>query len=1380
MPPRNKNEQVISPSRCGKDVLCEQVMAMFAVFEHSSDGIFIIDVNWIESGDISKGSISVKSLDFHLHTANLAARKMLSIYRDQQNVPLQECFSSDTFLTIRVNLIHCIQTRQAITYEAYFKVEHGCYMLRTTLTPAFAPDGNISKIIGFCQDITEHKRLEAEIRLLQNITLAIANAPDFHATLGMAIAQVCQATGWDYGEAWVPSPKDNLLKCSPAWYGSGLEDQSGANLNSELAADLAQEIFRQAIASEQYELNSSICCATLPPKFLLAKFRTWSESLTFSSNMGIPGRVWFCKQPEWHQDVSQEPDESFFRAKIAKKIGLKSALGIPIIANEQVLAVLVFFMFASRTEDQHIIELVLTVAHQLGEVIGRKQAELALGESQRKLKSLVDSLPGIVFSCTHDSEWSIIYLSEGCLHLTGYTSKELVGKNKLISYHEITHPEDLPKILQAIDLAIANQQPYIVEYRIFTKIGQEKWLWEKGSGIFDHTGKVLGLEGFITDITERKQAEESLKIQARVLEKMVEGVTVSDENGVICFTNLAFEQMFGYEKDELKGQPISILAAEPPEENAKIIAKIIKKLNQQGAWIGELNNQKKDGTLLTTYAHISVLEISGNNYWIWVQEDITERKKSEEALRQAEAKYRSIFENAVEGIFQTTTDGNYLIANPMLARIYGYDSPSELISTVRDIEQQLYVDPNRRIEFMKILQKNDAVWNFESQIYRKDRSIIWISENARAIRDEHNQLLGYEGTVEDITQRKEAENELFKRDILLQGIAEAMNYLLTDSNHKQAVMKALETLGKTAGVDRVYICETHPHHPTQEIATSMRFEWTRDLIEPTINQPSRQNQPYHNLGMTFVYETLSMGISVNGLTRDFPPLTRQFLEQYGILSILMVPILVNQKFWGYVGFDDCHHHRYWTKGEELILMAIAASIGGSLQRYQAEEMMRHQAFHDRLTNLPNRMLFDHRLPIALENAKTRGHKLAVCFLDLDRFKLINDSLGHAIGDQLLQHTATRLHHCLREGDTIARWGGDEFILLLPHVNTHEDAAKVAGRILESLQPAFYIEGNQLYITCSIGIALYPSDGTDAETLIKNADFALYRAKDNGRNNFQLYDQAMNSKASELLILENNLHPALEREEFLVYYQPQINVETGMITRMEALVRWQHPKLGLIAPDEFIPLAEDNGLILSIGEWVLKTACAQNKAWQQAKLGKVRVAVNLSARQFQQPNVVETIANILAHTGLEPHLLELEITETTAMRDVDFTRTVLRELRAMGVHLSMDDFGIGYASLNYLKKFPFHTLKIDRSFVRELEQSSEDAAIIRAIITLAQCLNLSVVAEGVETAAQRDLLLNLNCKEMQGFLFSKPLNTENATNFLIHRLNQLEITGLKLS
>ncbi|MEG4332910.1 EAL domain-containing protein [Microcoleus sp. AT9_A2] len=446
----------------------------------------------------------------------------------------------------------------------------------------------------------------------------------------------------------------------------------------------------------------------------------------------------------------------------------------------------------------------------------------------------------------------------------------------------------------------------------------------------------------------------------------------------------------------------------------------------------------------------------------------------------------------------------------------------------------------------------------------------------------------------------------------------------------------------------------------------------------------------------------------------------------------------------------------WTSEEQKLAQSLGTHLYMAAMQRRVEAMIRHQASHDPLTGLPNRLLFNERLSLALASAHQNGEMLAVIFLDLDRFKNVNDTLGHPVGDLLLQSVSRRLTNCLRVGDSMARWGGDEFTVLLYNINTPEEATKICQLIIQSLSTPFDFEGLELYIKASLGIALAPYDGEDAETLLKNADAAMYKAKQKGRNNYQFYTQAIGSKVSEDLNLENHLYKALKNSEFVLHYQPQINLNTGKIVGMEALIRWQHPERGLIPPDRFIPLAEETGLICQIDEWVMRTACLQNRAWQLLGLPPMRIAVNLSARQFLQPHTVQTIAEILSETKLNPEYLEIEITESIAMTDVSFTVSVLQQLQDMGINISLDDFGTGYSSLWSLKNFPLNNLKIDKSFVADLVTGSSGATIVKLAIALGQGLNLQVIAEGVETAEQLAFLRSHKCDMGQGYFFSKPI------------------------
>lgn len=552
-------------------------------------------------------------------------------------------------------------------------------------------------------------------------------------------------------------------------------------------------------------------------------------------------------------------------------------------------------------------------------------------------------------------------------------------------------------------------------------------------------------------------------------------------------------------------------------------------------------------------------------------------------LKHAEEKYRSIFEDAVIGIFQATPDGHPISINRAMADIHGYSSPEELIANVRNAVQELFVDPHRMIEVMRLLRGNDTVRDVELELYRKDRSKRWALANIRAVRDALGKVILIEGTMSDITERKHAQ--------------EQVNYL---------------------------------------------------------------------------------------------------------------------------------------------------------------------AYYDALTGLANRTLLQDRLSQALAGATRRSEKVALLFLDLDRFKIINDSLGHSFGDLLLKEVAARLTDLARAQDTVARIGGDEFLIALTGIKDIPDIAVATDRIMNAITSGFLIQGRQFHISGSIGVSIFPEHGQDSETLIKNADAAMYIAKENGRNAYRFFSDDMNAQVVERMTLEHGLRTALDNHQLFLVYQPEADISTGQIIGYEALLRWNHPELGLVPPDRFIRVAENSGLIVPIGEWVLKTACQAARYWQDQGLLPVPVAVNVSAIQFRHDGFLDAVLRVLQETGLAPCYLELELTESLLMANLDVTHSVLRSLQAIGVKLSIDDFGTGYSSLSYLRQFHVGKLKIDRSFVRNIPSNTDDAAITTAIIGMAKNLNLKVIAEGVENNDQLAFLRAHGCDEVQGYYLSKPLMRDQVT------------------
>lgn len=477
-----------------------------------------------------------------------------------------------------------------------------------------------------------------------------------------------------------------------------------------------------------------------------------------------------------------------------------------------------------------------------------------------------------------------------------------------------------------------------------------------------------------------------------------------------------------------------------------------------------------------------------------------------------------------------------------------------------------------------------------------------------------------------------------------------------------------------------------------------------------------------------------------------------------------------------------------TQGHvEMLQQANANLIIASIEAHKLTEQVESSkvkldrlAHYDGLTDLPNRMLLQDRLGQAIEGARRQGRRFAVLFMDLDRFKHINDSLGHGVGDHLLQSVAQRLVECVRQSDTVSRQGGDEFVLLLPEVEHAEDAAQTAQKILAALSLPHHIANHDLHISISIGISVYPDDGESVEALLQCADTAMYHAKESGRNNFKFFEQDMNARAVERQTIESHLRLALHRHEFILHYQPKIDLASGAIVGVEALVRWQHPQRGLLQPLEFVPIAEDSGLIRPIGRWVLREACRQAQAWLQAGLPPITMAVNTSALEFRAGDFFDNLCLTLEETGLAPSSLEIELTESVLIRDAECSATVLRDIAKLGVKLAIDDFGTGYSSLSYLKEFPIDTLKIDKSFVNQMSSSADDTSIVNAIISMGKSLRKRTIAEGVESTEQYGCLLALKCDEGQGFYFGRPVTADALSSVLKTGLTLFAPPGSRLN
>ena len=692
-----------------------------------------------------------------------------------------------------------------------------------------------------------------------------------------------------------------------------------------------------------------------------------------------------------------------------------------------------------------------------------------------------------------------------------------------------------------------------------------------------------------------------------------------------------------------------------------------------------------------------------------------ERKCAEQALRENEEKHRAILESIAEPYYEVDLKGNLVLINTAFRQLLGY--PEHELLGMNNREFQVPEVAARVFQkFNNVYRTGVPTTGYDWELVRKDGSKVLVEASIHLVKDAHGQPVGFRGMLRDVTARRQSEQALRESEERFRSLTELSSDWYWEQDSEFRFIR-FEGRGKAS-------FENYLRKTAEEIGF--------DVVESgweSYRGPQEARKPYRDVVMSYILRGEHRYFNVSG-----------------------EPIFSDDgRFRGYRG--------------------VSRDI---TERKRAEQRIQYLATHDELTGIPNRAKFSRTLNVAIESARHGDGKFAVLFIDLDRFKTINDSLGHAPGDTLLKETAARLGQVLRCNDVVARLGGDEFVVLVEEVNEIEQVKTVARKILSAVIKPIDLMGQECRVTASIGISMYPADGQDEQSLMKNADIAMYRAKDEGKNNYRFYSRDMMGHSIERLMLDTGLRHALERNEFLLHYQPKRDLRTGQITGVEALLRWQHPELGVVSPSQFIPLAEDTGLIVPIGKWVLETACAQAMAWQRQGLPPVHMAVNLSARQFADENLLTDIATVLQETGLMPELLELEITESMVMQDPERAIKLLAAIKQLGVRLAIDDFGTGYSSMALLKRFPIDILKIDRSFIREIPKNAEDNAIAEAIIGMGKALDLTIVAEGVETAEQDRFLREHICDEIQGYYFSKPVaHDEFAELQRQHMISQLK-------
>jgi diguanylate cyclase (GGDEF)-like protein/PAS domain S-box-containing protein len=883
--------------------------------------------------------------------------------------------------------------------------------------------------------------------------------------------------------------------------------------------------------------------------------------------------------------------------------------------------------------------------------------------------------------------------------MLGYQESELIGKSSA----DIVHPDDMEASRRHDALVKRGKAAWQSrEKRYIHKDGRLVWVRRTQSMATDAFGKPMYAIRVIEDITETKEAAE--RYRATFDSAPVGIMHTAVDSGKLLHANPKLCEMLGYKYEELLELTLAdIVHIDCRDEDVYYKGQMLDE--RPATHSSESKLVRKDGSYVWTNRTISVVRSASGEpqYLIRIVEDISERKQALETIGRERALLRAVVDAVPERIYVKDREGRMLLQNAANVRAHGASSHEELLGkTVFDLFPS---DTARRIdaEDRRIMASGQALLDRERATSDPSGEVRWISSSKVPLADASGTIVGIVGVNRDVTERKRMERELTLSEQTLRAtftharvgitvISLELRYVEVNQQYCDIVGYTREEL--TGRMKMTAVCVPESRTETEEAC--------RRMLAGEAESDSREQRLMRKNGSTvWVVSAISLVRDAEGNAKHFVSVTQDISESKG-----------------------------------------------------AEERLLQLAHYDTLTGLPNRSLFNQKVRESI--AQAGGWRTGVMFIDVDRFKTVNDTLGHMEGDKLLKQISERLTRAVRRGDTVGRLGGDEFAVVLTNLASSHDAGVVAQKIIASFRNPFSLAGSEIYVSASIGIALHPDHAPDQDTLIKNADAAMYEAKNRGRNGYQFYTPELNARSVELLTFENDLRRALDREEFVVHYQPKSCIATGEITGFEALLRWQHPVQGLVSPRDFIPLLEETGLIVPVGEWVLEHVCLQLAHWQAEGVRVVPVSINISARQFNSAHLAENFRRILERSGTAPSLIELELTESALMVNTQEATRMLDELKRLGLRLSIDDFGTGYSSLAYLKRFPLDTLKIDRSFVKDIADDHDDRAITLAIISMAHSLGLSVVAEGVETTEQAEFLWRHGCDQLQGHYLARPM------------------------
>ena len=1233
--------------------------------------------------------------------------------------------------------------------------------------PMFDENRQFRGYRGIAKDITEAQRAEELLRLEHSVSRSLAESDSAAGALRAAIRTVCETEHWECGRYFFWDEESGVLRFGESW---GVPDAA------------------------------------------IQRFIARSQGLVYAPGVGLTGIAWQSGQPLWVADVTQ--DSRATRSALTDDVGIRGAFVFPIVSEGKPIGALAFNSREVRAPEERLMQAIGVIGAQIGQLVQRKQAEQVLRESEERFRAVVDSAnEGIL---VYDRALRVVAGNAAAERIIGLPLAELTGAAGFTSLLPCVREDGSPLLPEDRPTRVTVQTGSPLAGRIVgikRAAGSVTWL-SVNTGFLRRPGEpdYYGVVSTFGDITAQRQAEVALR------ESEARFRSLNDLS-----SDWFWEQDAQFRFTRLEGRHITGDRSAFQSDLGKTRKELGTEI--EGGWAAhrallEAHLPFRDAVMWRTYAdgRLRYMSTSGEPMfdaerrflgYRGVGADITERKRAEQLRALEHAVNRSLNEvDSVQEALKRVLRHICETEGWECGRYLRVDAPAGVLRfgeawSVPNPNIERYIEASRSMVYGPGVGLVGRVWQSGEPLWVAD-----IGQDSRVARTVLARETGMRGAFAvAVASQGEAIGVLIFRsreirqpdDQLLQAIrviGSQLGQFLQRKNSQQAALRLARMFAALSETNDAILHARSPDELFQRVCEAAvdggKFSNTSiflvaphaDVLSP-VAVAGRAAHLLRELKIS-LDEALPEARGLIGLAfrSQKPSVSNDFLNdertrpwhaighQSGCRAAAALPLIHGGRSIGAVLIYDDELNAFDAEILRL-LERMAENVSHALdnfereaERQRAAQRIEYLANHDGLTGLPNRVSFSQTLEQAIHSARRFARRFAVLFIDLDRFKIINDTLGHQAGDTLLKEMARRIREGLRASDFVARLGGDEFVVLVQEICDVEHVAIVARKLLAALMQPVIILGQECRVTASIGISMFPTDARDEQALMKNADAAMYVAKDEGKNTFHFYSEEIKTESRERLSLEASLQQALEREEFFLHYQAKLELSSGAITGVEALLRWLHPTLGLVSPAQFIALAEETGLIVPIGKWVLKTACEQNVAWQRAGLPPVRMAVNLSPRQFADENWLRHLAAVLEETGMAPDLLELEITESMVMGNVDRAARQLGAIKAMGVRLAIDDFGTGYSSLAQLKRFPIDTLKIDRSFIQAIPHDAEDVAIAKAIIAMGKALGLTVVAEGVETLEQETFLREHDCDQTQGYYFSRPVSHDQFAQLLL--------------